>query len=100
MNDETTHTPGPWEENGPAIETVATPTIVVAHVYQEYENSSAIGISEAFANAKLIAAAPELLDVARLLAKCGTRDKHGWLKCAPNDSDIEYAIETIKKATR
>lgn len=51
------HTPGPWSINGNAIE---TDDMAIAHIYDPDEN----GPDEYAANARLIAAAPELLGAA------------------------------------
>ena len=61
-----THTPGPWDYTSTAMgyavtaelmDRVGTPTIVLAEVRDD------IDVSDTKANARLIAAAPELLDV-------------------------------------
>jgi len=58
----TTHTPGPWCVNGSAIEQVETPgrklTWSLAHVAGPEDN----GPQEWEANARLIAAAPDMRD--------------------------------------
>lgn len=51
-------TPGPWEANGTAIETVREPSYVVAHVFGDVSD---IDEATAESNAALIAAAPDLL---------------------------------------
>ena len=55
----TAHTTGPWETNGTAIETVATPSYVIGSAYEG--DLVAIDQSTAEANARLMAAAPDLL---------------------------------------
>lgn len=64
-------TPGPWEANGNAIETVATPACVIAGVYDESDDCGIDSQSEADANAALIAAAPELYDALEALLAAG-----------------------------
>lgn len=61
------HTPGPWTINGTAIEAEDKEQrgILIAHVFDEDDN----GAAEHDANARLIAAAPELLE--RLKARRG-----------------------------
>lgn len=55
------HTPGPWETNGTTIETTKTPSVVVGRAYDEAESGGGIeSDSEAEANARLFAAAPDL----------------------------------------
>ena len=55
------HTPGPWVVNGAAIEQDQDRDAqVIAHVYDERD-----GIDEWGSNARLIAAAPELLAALR-----------------------------------
>lgn len=55
------HTPGPWEVNGGAIETVATPSFVIGRAYDEEDYGNDIDRSTGEANARLMAAAPDLL---------------------------------------
>lgn len=53
---------GPWETNGTAIETVSVETlsVVIGRAYDEREDCGIESESEAEANARLMAAAPEL----------------------------------------
>lgn len=53
------HTPGPWEINGRTIETVASPAYVIGQAYCGL--GAAPKRATADANARLMAAAPELL---------------------------------------
>jgi hypothetical protein len=60
------HTPEPWVVNGSAIETdYASDNVAIAHIYDTDEN----GPNEYVANAKLIAAAPDLLEACEAVIK-------------------------------
>lgn len=68
------HTPGPWTVlpgNKPG-------TYVIGNLYRQEDGSiPSIGVREKFANARLIAAAPELLDAAKLaLTESERADTH------------------------
>lgn len=69
QNDQTKqgHTPGPWSINGPYhIQADTEPSAlpkVLAHIIQGY----GVSLEEKIANARLIAAAPELLEALREL---------------------------------
>ena len=55
----TEHTPGPWHFDG-AHEVETTTNKGIAHVWSQYQTSEG-----RFANARLIAAAPDMLDALR-----------------------------------
>ena len=59
MNKQTKHTPAPWIINGSAIEAnpVGALATCIAHVYNESDEHAA--------NARLLAAAPELLEACK-----------------------------------
>lgn len=58
------HTPGPWEVTGTEISTVAKPWRIVAHVVPADHRTAPNANAEA--NARLIAAAPELYEALSL----------------------------------
>lgn len=64
---ETRHTPGPWRINGSLITSQAAMALQVAIVYPPKVGNAPRDIDERDANARLIAAAPDLLDALRLL---------------------------------
>lgn len=76
MNNETKHTPGPWEARGYRndnggiwIDSYATKRgrCIAGTLAEAYKHGTGAGSTEA--NARLIAAAPELLDACRMLLK-------------------------------
>lgn len=73
-------TSGPWEANGTAIETVATPSAVIGRAYDEREGCGIESQSEAEANARLIAAAPDLLDALKEVVALSDRKHNAWDK--------------------
>ena len=112
------YTPGPWrmENNGKpcamsgAQDCYRVLTGKVRFVAEvpvqdwpdtETMNCQSYGYSyaEAEANARLIAAAPELLAALEKMLACGIQENGKWVKCAPNDSDLEQASAAITKAT-
>lgn len=82
LRDAARHTPGPWETNGTAIETVAMPAAVIGRAYDEREDCGIESYSEAAANARLIAAAPELYEALRRLLDEQFAPAPGTLKLA------------------
>lgn len=93
-----THTPGPWEVNGYAIEAVdetdPTWSIFIASVEDiddEYGNTDA--------NARLIAAAPELLEACEV-AKAALKSliPGATNVSAEGDTDYELICAAIRKA--
>jgi len=87
----TKHTPAPWvmhkweSEKYKGCEIVKFQDIAVC----------ALSNFNLEANAKLIAAAPELLEALEYFVKCHSRE---YMKCEIPDA-IEKSIEAIKKAT-
>lgn len=84
------HTPGPWAvfKNGNVIDSTGTG---VAAVYR-----GAVGLQAA--NARLIAAAPDMLDA--LIAFDNAVDSNGGMPEFPNiRSAVQLARAAIKKAT-
>lgn len=84
------HTPGPWKTKGLVVETTDALVIceVEDNVHADYDNSAEIN-----ANARLIAAAPALLEAAQdltnALKRCG---KDG-------DEETRKLVEAITTAT-
>lgn len=98
------HTPGPWEQDGC---TIVASGLTLARTFCEAlrdvepgitceavpfsPSDMGDGLDEAFANASLIAAAPDLLAVLR-----------GWLRCVDENRDQSDAIaearDTLAKA--
>lgn len=98
-------TPGPWEACGQYVRTAITnPEVAGAHLPRGWLIATCeIGAVDGVANARLIAAAPDLLAVAELLALAtdegddaaqGTHyvDKAGRIRCKGS------FLETIEKA--
>lgn len=84
------HTQGKWIEE---IEQSFPPSIDAVYIVSESDETicEIEDINEWKANAKLIAAAPELLEALRDLTKY----------CQENDTgaELEFALDAIKKAT-
>lgn len=104
------HTPGPWEVvNNPPNEDGSTATSIygsdqyVADVYCGYAGSRNMPNAEAAANARLIAAAPDLLVALEQLVSDYERGIHvefggsPWLK--EKLEELDYARAAIAKAT-
>lgn len=85
------HTPGPWEYIG--IYTTTT-TIVAANGREVCEVSS--GTLESFANARLIAAAPELLTAAKFAVEVldEVMGNRVWDAIQSLQSAIDHVTET------
>jgi hypothetical protein len=87
------HTPGPWEVNGTTIETIASPSVVIGRAYDAEDSGGGVeSNSEAEANARLIAAAPELLAALRGLVE----DYEGAY--GGNDEDAPKALTDARAA--
>ena len=71
----TTHTPGPWEANATAIETTASPAVVIAHVVSDEVWAGASDPREREANQHLIASAPDLLEACEAVKRHGLKGK-------------------------
>ena len=97
---ETKHTPGPW--NAHSIKKSAAPpytpvsaTTLIAQVY-----STAFGDHEqSEANARLIAAAPDLLEAVKRLLPDVLWVADYWANDPDKDGDIVFARAAIAKAT-
>jgi hypothetical protein len=76
MSNETKHTPGPWKIKGPSIEclphtdggdyAILSDELIIAETFERVAAGKA---EPALANARLIAAAPELLEACEKLLK-------------------------------
>jgi hypothetical protein len=107
-NNRTTHTPGPWP-----LETVRTQVgichkigtfpsrgarkVTYACVYDDGLGSQIHPNPELLANARLIAAAPDLLDALR--AFCGDHEATGFF-CAGLNVAYQHAMAVIAKAEK
>lgn len=99
---ESKHTPGPWERMKFINHELQTEFAMV----KVGERAHMIGYSEEdFANAQLIAAAPELLEVLIKVAATLAWNAHGECRAIhdgpimPSSSAIELARDAIAKAT-
>ena len=89
------HTPGPW-----AIYVNAPSDIVIRKMSKDgYELCAIARVSSGYANARLIATAPELLEA---LEKC-RKELSAWMRCYCEDAATQEAISqasaAIAKAT-
>jgi hypothetical protein len=101
------HTPGPWnlyEKHGGELDTTITATangsqILICDVIGCRNNEGVITKETAKANAKLIAAAPELLEALNKVMSC-IKSTSDLIKLGDSIYDIRYEIEAaIQKAT-
>lgn len=98
MNDK--HTPGPWSvftKNDGTMMVAKTPTHYIAKVV----GSSAVGDVRAkfMADARLIAAAPDMLEALRMAAAAYAAGPNPAAVRAEMDSAIDYIRAAIAKAT-
>jgi hypothetical protein len=95
-----THTPGPWAVEQPSgnegeAEVISTPTRTVGWTASTWDDDEGEDVvtAEDKANARLIAAAPELLDAARIaLAMMGGDDD------GPDDDDMFDVWQKVRAA--
>ncbi len=95
----TGHTPGPWQYHlgrgaNPRlhIQTSAGYQVASTPEVNKYETREA--------DARLIAAAPSLLDALALITKCArTKGPHGTVAYFISDEAMTYALAAIDKAT-
>lgn len=75
----TKHTPGPWDRTNLTVHTKSTAergALGIARVFEAgIETAAADSVFQATANARLIAAAPEMRDTIRKLAELIRRDE-------------------------
>jgi hypothetical protein len=95
------HTPGPWmacHDGKCPCGSISTNDLAIATLCGDNEEGAPYvkGEDERMANAKLIAAAPELLEALQNLAKNCIYD--GKVYC-PNIQQVNDAFAAIKKAT-
>jgi len=86
----TKHTPAPWEVNPRATRNVRHGNLTIANCSSSQDGSRE---EQEIANAKLIAAAPELLEALEELIK--VYERNGQLL----SFDVNIARKAIKKAT-
>jgi hypothetical protein len=96
------HTPGPWEYiKGASCIISTTEWLVKPSEYNEgtktkvLDLTGSMGGTDTQADARLIAAAPDLLEALEGFLMCQAQD---GTKCAPNDEDFDKAREAIAKA--
>lgn len=94
------HTPGPWKPRGSHLALdfgiVVEDKYVIAEVFSDIRQAAHIDIEEARANARLIAAAPDLLAA---LTDCVTAMTALHCGKESRDSIIEAARAAISRAT-
>lgn len=104
------HTPGPWKvfenpEGLPVVESTGPHADAVAHI--RWARREADG-AEVDANARLIAAAPDLLEALRLAIQFVEKPKlvdalrdlpDGWAEPVSRDATLQAARAAIAKAT-
>lgn len=88
------HTQGPWVVNGQAIETDEKWSTLIAHAYDERDNGPAEPMASA--NARLIAAAPEMLEALRKTRAALGEASRGDIRYTPLLLEADAAI---RKAT-
>lgn len=93
------HTPGPWlieaqNSHTGAIATVHNTTDVWVEIWSENWIVTGMGPEEQSANARLIAAAPDLLEALRMVMACA-----GDISAAP-DGLLEMALDDGDEETR
>ena len=90
---ETKHTPGPWKvlsEEAIRIKSQDGSLLAMLHHLRGVHGvNGRIPIEEVHANARLIAAAPELLEALKELL--GLAERHGWLHVAVNNARAAIA---------
>ena len=93
------HTQGKWETNGCAIYTESTKIAHTNEAMYQHTGATAKMQAEAEANARLIAAAPELLELANFISlRLG--DVEGTRELTATEFDIlDKANAAIKKVT-
>lgn len=106
MSEKLNHTKGPWEAESvmsdaaldiclvhPVVPVEETGwPVLLASVY----HGQGVSEAEAVANARLIAAAPDLL--AACEAVVDLCDKNGWIECRGNSDQIRIMFAAIEKA--
>ena len=93
------HTEGPWEANSRAIEQIELPHRKQTSVICYMED---VQTDEWLANARLIAAAPDLLDVLTRLTEKVTRAnslRHSGGRISSEDWSEFYALQNEARAT-
>lgn len=90
-----THTPGPWILDGANAKIVSQDGTLISNVGFVSKNGTSVtyGDGQNLPNAKLIAAAPELLEALELMYDLVNAGN------APDNDDLDKALAAIKKAT-
>ena len=91
------HTPGPWEVCGGHF--VCSASGVLTASADSAESNAGLDVLEGFANARLIAAAPELLDACRALLRDMLAVDAGGSFGLELQVGIDQAYKAIAKAT-
>jgi hypothetical protein len=97
------HTPGPWtlgDENNYGCEVEIGETVCSMTRDTKMSERYVISRDEMLANAHLIMAAPDMLDVLKQIIQTIEKSDHWWI-ADPNRGgfDVENIEEAIKKAT-
>ena len=91
-----THTPGPWQIGGELISQEGS-NLELASVWSKWaKRPRSPGLVEADANARLIAAAPELLELAKLWRACLNTN---YLPATMESEYGAFIDSTLTKAT-
>ena len=102
---ETKHTPGPWEVAGITVIQAVAPHDDICDCFDKLRQTVSIGVAEAFANACLIATAPELLEALNRMLSHFSGDEEVCIECGGQNEgcDTCYVIgkarEAVQKAT-
>jgi hypothetical protein len=92
------HSPGPWEANGPFVNSVAVTGIADcsrADIAENWAGSDYTSHSHTEANARLIAAAPELLNE---LINLTARFKAAVMQAGTDEEFAELAVSSARAA--
>ena len=98
MNEQATHTPGPWEACGAYVRTKITDTDGHGYLVADVFNGDGINCdgAQAMANARLIARAPKLLAALRRILPHAQAQDCGGPDIA---ADLAFACAAIAEAT-
>ena len=90
-----TYTPGPWKREGGFSRRIKSEHMWIAECCWP----TAMPHKERFANARLLAAAPELLEVCKVAVECLAGYDSAWIALSPAQRSLVNLLkETIQKA--